>query len=169
VFLISKRGEMPSRGAGTHVPMPLPCFIPVSVVVGLVSGLVSASDLISLPFYLNYGLTMERLLATASIHSLFIQITKIATYDSVGVLSTRSVFEGVAAGSGAVIAIYITRPLARQVKGSVVPPISCRTDAPERGLDVMPQSLFRFMTALRTIYDVLGARSIFAGNPICGS
>jgi hypothetical protein len=35
-------------------PMRLPCFIPVSVVVGLISGLVGASSLVSLPFYLNY-------------------------------------------------------------------------------------------------------------------
>jgi uncharacterized membrane protein YfcA len=58
---------------------------------------------------LNYGLTKERLIATGSVHSLFIQITKIATYASVGTLSSRSLIEGIAAGLGAVIAIYLTR------------------------------------------------------------
>lgn len=88
--------------------MVLPFFIPISVVVGLVSGLVGASSLISLPFYLNYGLTKERLIATGAVHSLFIQITKIATYTSVGMLSSRSLLEGIVAGSGAVFAIYLT-------------------------------------------------------------
>ena len=84
VFLISNAMRYRLGERVRSFPMPLQCFIPVSVVVGLVSGLVGASSLISLPFYLNYGLTKERLLATASIHSLFIQITKIATYASVG-------------------------------------------------------------------------------------
>ena len=116
VFLVSNAMRYRLGERVRSFPMPLPCFIPVSVAVGLVSGLVGASSLISLPFYLNYGLTNERLLATASIHSLFIQITKIATYASVGVLSSRSLLEGVAAGSGAVIAIYITRPWLDRLK-----------------------------------------------------
>ena len=91
--------------------MPLPGFIPVSIVVGLVSGLIGASSLISLPFYLNFGLTKERLIATGAVHSLFIQLTKIATYTTVGILGVRSLAEGVAAGSGAVAAICCTRRL----------------------------------------------------------
>jgi uncharacterized membrane protein YfcA len=110
MFLVSSPMQYRLGERARSFPMPLPCFIPVSVVVGLVSGLVGASSLISLPFYLNYGLTKERLIATGAVHSLFIQITKIATYASVGALSSRSLLEGVAAGSGAVFAIYVTRP-----------------------------------------------------------
>lgn len=110
MFLVSSAMQYRLGERARSFPMLLPCFIPVSVVVGLVSGLVGASSLISLPFYLNYGLTKERLIATGAVHSLFIQIPKIATYASVGALSSRSLLEGVAAGSGAVFAIYVTRP-----------------------------------------------------------
>jgi uncharacterized membrane protein YfcA len=96
--------------------MPAPCFIPVSVAVGLVSGLVGASSLISLPFYLNYGLTKERLLATLRYILSSFKSQRIATYASVGVLSSRSLLEGVATGSGAAIAIYITRPWLDRLK-----------------------------------------------------
>ncbi len=89
--------------------MRLPYFIPVSMMVGLVSGVVGASSLVSLPFYLNFGLTKERMIATASVHSLFIQLTKIATYGSLGLLSRGAILEGVAAGAGAAAAIIITR------------------------------------------------------------
>jgi hypothetical protein len=41
--------------------MLLPCLIPVSVVVCVVSDPIGASRLISLAFYLNYGLSNERL------------------------------------------------------------------------------------------------------------
>jgi len=43
------------------------------------------------------------------VHSIFIQITKIATYGSLGVLSSSSILEGVAAGWGAIVAILVTR------------------------------------------------------------
>jgi uncharacterized protein len=109
VFLVgSALSYRPSRGTRSFT-MPLPVFVPVSVIVGLVSGLIGASSLISLPFYLNYGLTKERLIATGSVHSLFIQLTKIATYASLGTLGSRSLVEGVLAGAGAVIAILATR------------------------------------------------------------
>jgi uncharacterized protein len=89
--------------------MRLPWFIPVSLVVGLISGVIGASSLVSLPFYLNYGLTKERMIATGAFHSLFIQLTKIATYGSLGVLTAGSVLEGASAGLGAMVAIWVTR------------------------------------------------------------
>jgi uncharacterized protein len=90
-------------------PMRLPWFIPVSIAVGLISGVVGASSLISVPFYLNYGLTKERMIATGAFHSLFIQLTKIVAYGSLGIVSFRSATEGLCAGFGAVVAIYATR------------------------------------------------------------
>ena len=89
--------------------MRLPWFIPVSIAVGLISGVIGASSLVSLPFYLNYGLTKERMIATGAFHSLFIQLTKIVTYGSLGVLSAGSIIEGVSAGLGAMVAISVTR------------------------------------------------------------
>ena len=120
---VSGTGGIEESSMLTAIPLPvsggacaliyqcsLPCFIPVSVMPASL-GLVGASSLISLPFYLNDGLIKERLIATGAVHSLFIRICKIATYASVGALSSRwSLLEGVAAGSGAVFAIYVTRP-----------------------------------------------------------
>jgi hypothetical protein len=45
--------------------MRLPWFIPLSLAVSLISGVIGASSLVSLPFYLNYGLTKERMIAAA--------------------------------------------------------------------------------------------------------
>ena len=109
LFLVSTPFQFRLGGRTRSFPMRLPWFIPVSLAVGLISGVVGASSLVSVPFYLNYGLTKERMIATGSVHSLFIQLTKIATYGSLGVLSLGSVLEGIAAGTGAVIAIYVTR------------------------------------------------------------
>lgn len=109
LFLVSTPYQYRLGGRARSFPMRLPWFIPVSIAVGVISGVVGASSLVSLPFYLNYGLTKERMIATGSVHSLFIQLTKIATYGSLGVLSLGSVLEGVAAGTGAIVAIVATR------------------------------------------------------------
>jgi len=109
LFLVSTPIQYRLGNRARSFSMRLPYFIPVSVVVGLVSGVVGASSLVSLPFYLNFGLTKERMIATASVHSLFIQLTKIATYGSFGLLSPASILEGIAAGAGAVVAIIVTR------------------------------------------------------------
>ena len=90
-------------------PMKVQWFVPVSLTVGTISGVAGASSMISMPFYFNYGLIRERMIATGAVHSLFIQIAKLVTYGSLGVLPTGSIIEGVCAGSGAVFAIVISR------------------------------------------------------------
>jgi hypothetical protein len=109
LFLVSTPVQYRLGGRARSFPMRLPWFIPVSLAVGLISGMIGASSLVSLPFYLNYGLTKERMIATGAFHSLFIQITKIATYGSLGVLTFGSIIEGVSAGAGAMVAICVTR------------------------------------------------------------
>jgi uncharacterized membrane protein YfcA len=49
------------------------------------------------------------MIATGAVHSLFIQVTKIMTYGSLGVITPTSALEGAAAGLGAVLAIAATR------------------------------------------------------------
>jgi uncharacterized membrane protein YfcA len=109
LFLISMPIQYRLGARARSFPMRLSWFIPVSVAVGLISGVIGASGLVSTPFYLNYGLTKERMIVTGAVHSVFIQLTKIATYGSLGVLTSGSVLEGTAAGLGAMLAICITR------------------------------------------------------------
>ena len=109
LFLVSTPLQYHLGGRARSFPMRLPWFIPLSLAVGLISGATGASSLVSVPFYLNYGLTKERMIATGAVHSLFIQLTKIATYGSLGVLTTGSVLEGASAGLGAMVAICVTQ------------------------------------------------------------
>jgi len=109
LFLVSTPIQYHLGGRARSFPMRLPWFIPLSLAVGLISGATGASSLVSVPFYLNYGLTKERMIATGAVHSLFIQLTKIATYGSLGVLTTGSVLEGASAGLGAMVAICVTQ------------------------------------------------------------
>lgn len=109
LFLVSTPVQYRLGGRAKSFHMRLPWFVPVSLVVGLISGILGASSLVSIPFYLNYGLTKERMIATGAFHSLFIQLAKIAAYGSLGVLVPASLIEGASAGLGAVVAICATR------------------------------------------------------------
>ena len=46
---------------------------------------------------------------TGAFHSIFIQITKVTMYGWLGALPFSSILEGLSAGLGAVIAIYVMR------------------------------------------------------------
>ena len=109
LFLISTPFQYRFGSRAKSFPMRLVWFVPLSFAVGLISGVIGASSLVSAPFYLNYGLTKERMIATGAVHSLFIQLTEIATYGSLGVLASGSILEGVLAGAGAIVAILATR------------------------------------------------------------
>jgi uncharacterized membrane protein YfcA len=85
-------------------------FIPVSCVVGLVSAVIGASGLISNPFYLNYGLIKEQMLGTRAANSLVLQVVKISTYLSFGVLGADALIDGTAAAAGAGVAIVALTP-----------------------------------------------------------
>ena len=128
MFLVSSAMQYRLGERVRSFPMPLPCFIPVSVVVGLVSGLVGASSLMSLPFYLNYGLTRERLIATGAVHSLFIQITKIATYASVGARQQSVAARRRRSRLGHRIRNLCYTPVARHPEGGMVPQTSGMND-----------------------------------------
>lgn len=109
MFLVSTIWQFRGGQIAQSFPMRLQWFIPVSVVSGFTSGLSGASGLLVNPFYLNYGLIREPLLATRAANSLFIQITKLATYGLLGALTTDSLRYGLLAGAGALLSIWLSQ------------------------------------------------------------
>ena len=65
------------------------------------------------PFYLNYGLMKEAMLATRAVNSIAIQLVKIAAYVAFGALHWRLARHGLVAGAGAVTAIWLANPWLR--------------------------------------------------------
>jgi uncharacterized membrane protein YfcA len=107
-FLISTIWQYRLGARARSFPMRLPWFLPVSFCSGLVSAVIGASGLLVNPFYLNYGLEKEAMLATRAVNSGVIQIIKIASYATFGVLTWPLVRYGLAAGLGAISAVWIT-------------------------------------------------------------
>jgi hypothetical protein len=92
-FLLSTSWQYRLGDKTASFPVRLPWFVPVSFVSGVTSAIVGASGLLANPFYLNYGLTKERMLATRAVNSL-----------------VDLVRHGVTVGAGAGLAIWVTRP-----------------------------------------------------------
>ena len=78
LFLVSTFWQYRLGDRSQSFRMRLHWFLPVSFVSGLTSAVVGASGLLANPFYLNYGLVKERMLATRAVNSLAIQVVKIS-------------------------------------------------------------------------------------------
>lgn len=113
VFLVSTIWQYRMGQRRRSFEMRRPWFIPVSFVSGLTSAVVGASGLLANPFYLNYGLEKERMLATRAVNSTAIQCVKLATYLTFGILTWDTICHGLTVGAGAMLAILMTRPWLR--------------------------------------------------------
>lgn len=109
VFLVSTVFQYRFGEVARSFPMRLPWFIPVSFVSGVTSGLAGASGILANPFYLNYGLVKEPLLATRAVNSVAIQLTKLLAYTAFGVVSRDIAASGLAAGAGALCSVWLSR------------------------------------------------------------
>jgi uncharacterized membrane protein YfcA len=110
LFLLSTAWQFRLGQRSRSFPMRLHWFPAVSFASGMTSAIVGASGVLTNPFYLNYGMLKEPMVATRAVNSLVIQLTKIATYATLGVMSTDHALHGAAAGAGAVLATWLTRP-----------------------------------------------------------
>jgi uncharacterized membrane protein YfcA len=115
LFLISTLWQYRLGNRAQSFRMRLPWFLPVSFISGSVSAILGAGGLLANPFYLNYGLTKERMLATRAVNSLAIQVVKIGAYLLFGILNWHLARHGVSAGAGAALAVWLTRRWLRQL------------------------------------------------------
>ena len=115
LFLISTAWQYRLGERARSFNMRLPWFVPVSFASGLTSAVVGASGLLANPFYLNYGLVKEAMLATRAANSLAIQVVKIGAYVMFGALHWRLARHGLVAGAGAVAAIWLVNPWLRRL------------------------------------------------------
>jgi uncharacterized membrane protein YfcA len=64
--------------------MKLAWFIPLGFFVEIFSSLIGATGPVLNPFYLNYGLEKEKMIATKTINSFLIDLVQISSYTILG-------------------------------------------------------------------------------------
>lgn len=82
-------------------------FLPAGFIYAFLSGLIGSIGPILNPFYLNYGLLKEKMIATKSAHVLVVHIAKIITYATLGALTKSYLWYGLVIGITAVPANWL--------------------------------------------------------------
>ena len=109
VFLLTYVFQYQFSKTRFHFHMKRPWFFPLGITASFLSGLVGATGPVLNPFMLSYGLEKEQLVATKSLNSLVMQLTKLTTYTIFGAITWQTGVYGVLLGLGAVLGVYVAR------------------------------------------------------------
>lgn len=82
-------------------------FLPAGFVHAFLSGLIGSTGPLMNPFFLNYGLIKEQMIATKAITVVLIHVVKMITYAGLGALTTQSLGYGIAIGLSAIPANWV--------------------------------------------------------------
>jgi uncharacterized membrane protein YfcA len=82
-------------------------FLPAGFMYAFLSGVIGSIGPVLNPFYLNYGLVKEKMIATKSAHVLVVHIAKIVTYATLGALTLPYLGYGLVIGIAAAPANWL--------------------------------------------------------------
>lgn|SRR5690554_1424573 len=103
IFLISTLFQYRFGKQKRSFPMRLAYFIPLGFLLSIISTIFGATGPILNPFYLNYGLMKEKMIATKTANSFIAGIAQLSTYTFLGVFKGKLWFYGLIIGVGAII------------------------------------------------------------------
>ena len=90
-------------------------FLPAGFIYAFLSGLIGSLGPVLNPFYLNYGLVKERMIATKSAHVLVVHTAKIITYATLGVLTKSYLWYGLIIGITAIPANWLGQKVLKKI------------------------------------------------------
>jgi uncharacterized membrane protein YfcA len=106
IFLISSIVQFRFGEKGRSFPMKLAMFLPLGFFVALFSGIIGELGPVLNPFFLNYGVEKERLIATKSVNSVVMQFVKLGSYTAFGALRWEYIGYGIVVGIAASLASW---------------------------------------------------------------
>lgn len=118
LFLISTVFQYRFGEKERSFPMQAVFFLPVGFIVSMLSALIGATGPILNPFYLNYGIEKEEMIATKTINSFVAGLFRIGTYSVFGVLPQDLWGYGIAIGIAAGIASYLGKRILGEMEST---------------------------------------------------
>ena len=94
-------------------------FAPLGFAVCFFSSLVGATGAVLKPFYLNYGVVKEELIATKAVNSFFVALIQISTYAAFGILAGELWGYGLAIGLGAAVGNFLGKRLLKSMSNDL--------------------------------------------------
>ena len=98
--------------------MKLKWFIPLGFGVAFFSTLIGAMGPVLNPFYLNYGIEKEEMIATKTINSFFAGLVQVGSYAAIGSLHGNLWMYGVVLGIGASAGNWIGKTFLKKISGN---------------------------------------------------
>lgn len=117
LFLISSIFQYRFGKKERSFKMSLKGFIPLGFIVAFFSTLIGATGPVLNPFYLNYGLEKEAMIATKTINSFFIRLIQIGSYTVLGSLHGNLWLYGIILGAGASLGNWLGKRFLKKVSG----------------------------------------------------
>lgn len=115
LFLISTIFQYRFGKKERSFKMKLGSFIPIGFFVEFLSTLIGAVGPVLNPFYLNYGLEKEKMIATKTVNSLFIGLVQISSYTALGSLKGNLWLYGIMLGLGASLGNWIGKRFLKKI------------------------------------------------------
>lgn len=90
-------------------------FFPLGLAVSIFSALIGATGPVLNPFYLNYGLQKEPMIATKTVNSFLVGLTKIGSYTFFGALHGELWLYGIVIGVAAGLASFVGKRILGEI------------------------------------------------------
>lgn len=115
IFLVSTIWQYRWGKKKASFPMKRSYFAPLGFGVCFLSSLIGATGAVLNPFYLNYGVEKEELIATKAANSFFVAFVQLGTYAKFGSLHGELWLYGVAIGVGAGFGNFLGKRLLKKM------------------------------------------------------
>lgn len=119
VFLISTIFQYHFGKKERSFKMKIGWFIPIGFLIEFLSTLIGAVGPVLNPFYLNYGLEKEKMIATKTVNSFFIGLAQITTYTAFGALKGNLWIYGIVLGIGALTGNWIGKTFLKKISNAL--------------------------------------------------
>lgn len=116
VFLISTVFQYRFGKKQRSFHMPLWFFVPLGFIVSILGTIIGALGPVLNPFYLNYGLEKEDMIATKTANSFLMGLSQISSYAFFGLLKGEYWAYGLALGLGATLGNVIGKRFLKNMK-----------------------------------------------------
>ncbi len=107
IFLVSTIVQYRFGKKKQSFPIHLTYFAPLGFTTAFISSIVGGLGPVLNPFYLNYGLEKEDMIATKTANSFFVGIVQIGTYSVFGALQGKMWMYGLILGGGIAMGNYL--------------------------------------------------------------
>ena len=118
LFLVSTVFQYRFGKKKRSFPMKLWYFVPLGLLISVLGTIIGALGPVLNPFYLNYGLDKEDMIATKTANSFLMGLSQIGSYTFFGLLQDQYWLYGIALGIGATLGNIIGKKFLKGMKSS---------------------------------------------------